>query len=164
MIIEIKQAGLEQKPILEKLLSIYLPELYKVDDKVNEACTDYKYLDLYWIEPERIPYLIYADDKLAGFVLINDYVVLNEDKGAKAIAEFFILSKFRKKELGMKVAFKIFDKFPGKWEIVARKENLVAEKFWDKVIRQYTKGKFSKIILDNDIHKGSVYSFMATIR
>lgn len=164
MIIEIRQAGLEQKPILKKLLSIYLPELHKIDDKVNEDSTDYKYLDLYWTEPERIPYLIYADGKLAGFVLVNEYVVLNENKGAKAIAEFFILSKYRKKELGMKVVFKIFDKFPGKWEIVTSKENLVAEKFWGKVIRQYTKGKFSKIILDNDIHKGPVYSFMAIIR
>lgn len=164
MDIQLKQVSLEQKAIIEKLLKIYLFELNKINDCDNKEDTGYRYLDLYWIEPERIPYLIYADGKLAGFVLVNEYVVLNEDKGAKAIAEFFILSKFRKKKLGMKVVFKIFDKFPGKWEIVASKENLVAEKFWDKVIRQYTKGKFSKIILDNDIHKGSVYSFMATIR
>lgn len=164
MDVQLKQVSLEQKAIIEKLLKIYLFELNKINDRDNKKDTGYRYLDLYWIEPERIPYLIYADGKLAGFVLVNEYVVLNENKGAKAIAEFFILSKFRKKELGMKVAFKIFDKFQGKWEIVASKENLVAEKFWDKVIRQYTKGKFSKIILDNDIHKGSVYSFMATIR
>lgn len=164
MIIEIRQASLEQKPILEKLLCVYLSELYKIDDKINEDSAGYKYLDLYWTEQERAPYLIYADGKLVGFVLVNEYVVLDEDKGAKAIAEFFILSKFRNRELGTEVAFKIFDKFQGKWEIVASKENLVAEKFWDKVIRQYTKGKFSKIVLDNDIHKGPVYSFMATIR
>lgn len=162
MDIQIKQAKLDQKLILEKLLQLYFYDLSKIFDRDIQNNGDvyaYKYLDLYWKEPERIPYLVYVNDKLAGFVLVNEHILLDDDKGAKAIAEFFIVRKYRKKEIGEKVALNIFDKFIGKWEVAVDRLNTVALNFWEKVINKYTDGKFNKIVLDNKAWKGPVYSF-----
>ncbi|MBU1031389.1 GNAT family N-acetyltransferase [Patescibacteria group bacterium] len=161
MDIKIEQACLNQKSTLEKLLREYLLELHSTDKEVSADIKDYKYFDLYWIEQERIPCLIYAEEKVAGFIFINEYSVLEENKGAKAIAEFFILPEFRNKGIGEKVAFMVFNRFPGKWEITVMKENKAGLKFWDKIVAIYTKGKFQKIIMDSNIHKGSVYSFVS---
>lgn len=159
MDVEVRQASLEQKPILKKLLSIYLPELHETDDKVDTGAAGYKYLDLYWQEIRRVPFLIYLDGTLAGFVLVNEYVVLDENIGAKAIAEFFILQEYRNKDVGERAAVIVFNKFPGRWEVVASDKNLAAQKFWDKVINKYADGKFSKIIVNNEKHQGPVYTF-----
>lgn len=58
MDIKIEQASLNQKPILEKLLREYLLELHSVDKEVSVDIKDYKYFDLYWTEPERVPCVI----------------------------------------------------------------------------------------------------------
>lgn len=161
MDIKIEQASLKQKPILEKLLREYLLELHSVDKEISVDIKDYKYFDLYWIEPERIPYLIFVEEELAGFAFVNEYSILEENKGAKAIAEFFILPEFRNSGIGEKAAFIVFNRFPGKWEVTVMKENKAGLKFWEKVVVSYTKGKFQKIIMDNKIHKGPVYSFVS---
>ncbi|MDO8618485.1 MAG: GNAT family N-acetyltransferase [Candidatus Daviesbacteria bacterium] len=155
MKIEIRQASLKQKEVLEKLLEEYLTELRKTDPRI----TEYKYLDLYWKEPERIPLFVFVNNEQAGFVFVNERTTLPENKGAKAIAEFFIKPEFRNKGIGEEVAFLVFNKFPGKWEVEVMEKNIIGLKFWEKVISDYTKGDFKKVILDNESWKGPVYSF-----
>lgn len=162
MDVQVKHAKLEQKPVLEKLLKIYLAELNTIGARDSRKGTNYKYLDLYWKESSRVPFLTYVDGKLVGFILVNQHVQSQANKEAKTIAEFFILAKFRQKEIGEKVAFMVFEKFPGKWEVTVMQENKIGLKFWEKVIDKYTGGNFRKIILDNEIWKGPVYSFNNT--
>ena len=43
---------------------------------VDEAgCFAYPYLDLYWSEPGRLPFLIRTGGHIAGFVLVNQWFV-----------------------------------------------------------------------------------------
>jgi predicted acetyltransferase len=100
----------------------------------------YSYLDNYWEEKERFPYLIGKDGKLAGFVLVRE--VYEENKLYWSIAEFFIMKKFRLSGLGKYAAHQIFEKHRGNWEVVQIEKNKPAQAFWRKVINDYTEGQF----------------------
>lgn len=103
----IRQATLKEKGLLNKLIFQYLKELYP-----KASTHDYPYLDLYWKEKPRIPYLIYANGDLAGFVLINKYFVHTEIISDKSAAEFYILPSFRFQGMGKAAIHQIWIKHP----------------------------------------------------
>lgn len=137
MKIDIQPARYEEKHILKKMLEFYAYDCSEFEDAdLNEFGEyGYRYLDLYWIEPERLPFILRVNKKLAGFALVNGFAYTeNVDR---TIAEFFVLKKYRNQGIGKQLAFYLFDKFPGKWEVRTSKRNLVAKIFWRKVIKQY---------------------------
>ena len=102
-------------------------------------CKDFSF---YWKESNHYPFLIKVDDEIAGFALVNKKGTTSDvdwDMG-----EFFVISKFQGKGVGRFVAERIFDQFPGVWEVRQIPENKGAVDFWEKVIRTYTHGKFEK--------------------
>lgn len=105
----IKQASIEEKPILKKLMEPYFEELNQFFEE-SRSTEEYKYLDLYWIENGRIPFLINSGETPIGLVLINSYTRIPENNGAKTIAEFYIVKEFRNKGVGTEVAIQIFGK------------------------------------------------------
>jgi predicted acetyltransferase len=110
---------------------------------VNEhGLYGYTYFDYYWTEDTRHPFFIRVDGKLAGFALINEYCYVVKEPGTKSIAEFFVMRKYRRKGIGKSVAVQVFDRFPGKWEVIQHGENEPSKIFWEKVIREYTSGNY----------------------
>ncbi len=147
MKIKIKAAPLNKKPVLRHLMELYKYDFTEFDpEDVNEhGLYGYKYLDHYWTEEGRRPFLITVDDKYAGFALIREH----QDPDYFAIAEFFIMKKYRKRGIGKLVAFHLFDLLEGDWEVAEMEENLPAQVFWRKVIQEYTSGTFKEIRKDN---------------
>ena len=114
------------------------------DNDVNEfGLFGYEYIDHYWTENGRYPFIIKVNENIAGFALIRE-VGIKEERG-HTIAEFFILKKYRRKSIGKKAAFYIFNMFPGKWKIAQIEENIPAQNFWLKIIKEYTNGEFHEI-------------------
>jgi predicted acetyltransferase len=71
---KIVKASLSDKSKFEQMLDQYLSEL-KTHREFNIGATDsktYRYLDAYWHEKGRYPFLFYIDNHLAGFSLIRD--------------------------------------------------------------------------------------------
>jgi len=141
-------------------------QLYQYDfseieggDLNRDGLFEYKYLDSYWTESGRFPFLIYVDDMIAGFVLVNSPIHLQKKGEAKSIAEFFVMRKYRKQGIGKMVAFHIFDRFPGKWEVQQTKRNVNAQRFWRGIIGEYAKDNFAETILDNEVWHGPIQSF-----
>jgi len=161
MKVEIKEATLQQKPLLERLMRSYLQYFaaLKGDDLDRDAVFEYKYIDFYWTDASRSAFLIYADDQVAGFALVNCHTYLCDEGEAKAVAEFFILEQHRRKGIGKKAAFTIFDKFPGKWEIRQTSSNVIGQRFWRHVVSEYTRGNFTETILDDERWHGPVQCF-----
>ncbi len=116
-------------------------------------------LDSYWTESDRVPFLVYVEGEIAGFVLVNSYTCLDENSGGRSIAEFFIMRKYRRQGVGKAAAFQVFERFRGKWEVRQLKINGVGQRFWRRVIREYTRGRFRETLLDNDSWRGPVQSF-----
>ena len=68
-------------------LSFYEDETTHFELQENGLYRINKYINLYWLEEERHPYILKCDGKIAGFVLER----FNED-GMNEIAEFFVLN------------------------------------------------------------------------
>jgi len=147
MEIQIDLVRKEQKEILRNLMEKYLYEFSQYENMdVNElGLYGYDYFDLYWIEEKRNAFFIRIDKKLAGFVMVNniDETKMNTNY---SISEFFIMFKYRRLKIGTYTIKNIFKKFPGKWEITYVQKNIPANNFWNKIIGEYTNGKFEKII------------------
>jgi len=117
----------------------------------------YKYLDSYWEEDERYPFIITVDEKLAGFALVNKHAVTTPTD--YTIAEFFICKKYRKKGVGQFAAFEIFNKFRGTWEVRELPGNIPAHKFWRKVIKEYTENNYEELIVGANGWEGPIQRF-----
>jgi predicted acetyltransferase len=124
----------------------------------------YQKLPLYWTDPNRQPFLIYVDDELAGFVLLQKGSQISDDKDVWDMAEFFVVRSYRRKGVGMKAAWEIWEQFPGKWEVRVSDKNPMAKLFWERAIVAFLNktieaGRFKK---SDDIWH--VFSFDSSIR
>ena len=159
MEIELSPAGVEEKVLLERLMELYLYDFSEFDgaDLDNQAYYGYPYLDRYWVEPGRAPFLVRVDGALAGFVLVFEYSLLGQ--AGHMIAEFFVLRKYRRLGVGRAAAFAAFERFPGHWEVSQINENLPAQRFWRSVLTEYTHGEYREVVLADEQWHGPVQSF-----
>ena len=141
MLIELIIATLDQKSIVANLLELYAYDFtqYCNFDLGDDGFYGYEHLDLYWIDPKRIPYLIKVDGKWAGLVLIQQGSHLNTDSTPWDIAEFFIMSRYRRQGLGTDVAHQLWNKYQGHWQVRVLEGNPRACLFWHKTIQSFTK-------------------------
>lgn len=134
----------EEREILFRLLQYSLFEESENDlNEMNEnALFDYSYFDNYFTDDDRDAYFIIENqtNKLLGFVMVNEHVQMCY-KG-HSIAEFLIIPKYRKRGIGKKVAFEIFDKYLGNWEIKPSFNSVKAYSFWKKTVVDYTNNNF----------------------
>jgi predicted acetyltransferase len=139
-------------------------ELYQYDfsefdgqDLDEHGCFGYGDLDYFWFEPTHAVFLVTVDEKLAGFVLIDNEVVVTGNE--RSVTEFFILRKYRRQGIGKQVAIEVFRRLPAKWEVRVIEQNSPAQDFWRRVIAEYTQDKFQEKQLDDDEWHGPVFSF-----
>ena len=149
MNISIDSVLYEEKDILKNLLEKYSYEFSQYEDTdVNDfGLYGYRYLDHYWSEENRFAFFIKVNSKLAGFIMINNHGDINIETNY-SMAEFFVMYKYRKFGVGTYAVEYIFNKFKGKWQIGYTPRNEIAKTFWNKVINEYTKGKY-EIFKDN---------------
>ena len=163
MNIEVTPATVNERPILRHLMELYQYDFSEFDDADLSpvGLYDYPYLDHYWVEPERTPFLVRVDSNLAGFVLVTRYNYLTGLKDTWVMAEFFIMRKYRRKGLGQAAACQLFDRFSGAWQVAQLRENTPATTFWRKVIDRYTAGKYQEQELDDEHWCGPVQVFQS---
>jgi predicted acetyltransferase len=119
----------------------------------------YRYLDHYWTESGRHPFLVRVDRKLGGFALIRERTDAGTGQAVIEMSEFFVLRKYRQRGVGTQIAFQLFDLFPGRWEVAQTAENVTAQRFWRRAIATYTAGNFTESTVANDEQHGPVQSF-----
>lgn len=165
MAVEIRDVPLEQKHVLGQLMQMYLYDFSEIDgDDVNESGEfPYRWLDHYWTESGRSPFLVYSDGHIAGFVLVRTISMAGQGLDAKSVAEFFIMRKYRRIGLGRKAALHVFDRFRGAWEVRQTRANLPAQSFWRAVIGEYTHGDFEERDMDDESWRGPVQTFDSSL-
>jgi predicted acetyltransferase len=154
--VQLLPAAFEQKGVLANLLELYCHDFSAwAEVQISpDGRFGYKHLDLYWTEPDRHPFLIHADGRLAGFVLVG-----KTEDSVWDMAEFFVLRGYRRRGVGMAAAWLALQRFPGKWQVRVMDANRDARAFWEHSIR-----KFGADCLDarRDIRSGvewTVFSF-----
>ena len=161
VVYEIRKIKVEEKSLLISLMDRYFTEIaeYDFDQNASSSIREYPYLDSYWGETNRIPLFIYAEKKQIGFALINEFVLLKRYKKVRSIAEFYILPGYRRKGIGRKVAFDLFQKYGLNWEIRQQIGNEPAQKFWLSVINTYTEGDFEDVFYNNGTYHVRIQLF-----
>lgn len=142
---------IDDRDVLKEMLYEYEKEM------LGGEPSEYKYLDLYWQKPNRFPFFIKTDEKIVGFVLVNDYNLLI-NKG-KNIAEFYIRKEFRNSGIGKETSKQVFNLFPAKWEVRQIIENPQARNFWLKIISEFTKNNFTEDFIENEKWHGWIQTF-----
>ena len=148
--VELHPAQIEDKAILRHLLELYAYDFSDYDgaDVDEHGLYGYQRLDHYWTEEGRSHFLVRVSGKWAGLALVRE-VTLPDGRPARSIAEFFIMRKYRRQGVGKVVAQRLFDMFPGAWEVGQIAENCPAQTFWRAVIADYTGGRFEEVRRDD---------------
>ena len=162
MNIEILPALISDRPVMQQMMELYQYDFSEFTDAdLNEqGYFGYSYLDYYWVESNRYPFLIRVDARLAGFVLVHQSTYASNNQ--YHMAEFFVLRKYRKQGIGRKAAFYIFNLLRGRWEIYQAHTNLIAQRFWQNVIGFYTSDKYTETVMEEDGWAGIMRCFNNT--
>lgn len=143
----VKRAQIGDKVIIRNLLQLYLYDMTEFEFKANALNKsgeyDYQYLDHYWTEKGRYPYLFFSGKEIAGFALVRRI------EKQYSMGEFFILRKFRRRGLGLRSATEILKKHGGDWITHFLKTNEIAERFWEKVALNLSSGSIERGELSN---------------
>ena len=139
------KASKEHKIVIRNLMQFYMydfSEYTKYDVEDHGLFAPYADLQDYFEGDNKFPYIVKADDKYVGFVLVK--FTSSKDRSYFSIAEFFILKKYRHEGIGKAIAIKVFNLHKGQWEVHQRDNNKAAQIFWNKVISEYTEGHFTE--------------------
>lgn len=140
MQIALQTASIEEKFLLRNLMELCQYDYSEFNGRDVGACGlfGYTYLDHYWTDPDRFPFLVRVDGASAGFVLVRRV----DAQPTYSIAEFFVLRKYRGQKVGQRTAHQIFGRFPGAWQVEQEAGNLPARRFWNKVIARFTNNTY----------------------
>ena len=127
--IEVVEARLEDKPVVRRLLELYLHDFSEFTgaDVDARGRFGYPYFDVYWTEPARHPFLFRTTGRWAGFAFVRAGTPHD-------MAEFFVLRKYRRSGLGVAAALQLFGRFPGEWQVRQMTANVGATAFWRRAI------------------------------
>jgi predicted acetyltransferase len=137
--IEVVPAGKEHEPILANLLQLYAHDFSEFHnlDLGRDGRFGYTPLPLYWSEPGRHPFLVWVEDKLAGFALVKRGSEVSGDEKVWDMAEFFVIRGYRRRGIGTQVAHEVWRRFPGLWEVRVMQSNTAAQDFWARAISNF---------------------------
>ncbi len=137
--IYLARASIEEQPTLEEFLQAYLRELASFDPNIAHGSgrLEYHWLDEYWRDNDRFPYLIRLKNTPVGFVLVRARGQAEVGDWDWQIAEFSIAPEFRKRGFGERIIHQILKNRPGVWEISYHFANKPAQLFWQKIARNY---------------------------
>jgi predicted acetyltransferase len=164
--IQVIPAEAKQEPILANLLELYAHDFSEFHDL--EIGTDgrfgYNRLPLYWSEPDRHPFLIKIDGKLAGLVLVKRGSEVSGNEAVWDMAEFFVVRGWRRRGIGTHVAHEVWRRFPGLWEVRVMQSNDSAQHFWARAISTFIGEPVHSLPLERAGRQWHIFPFEVIIR
>jgi predicted acetyltransferase len=130
MDVAVTRASSSSRDVVGRLLELNAYEFSRVDGRPigEDAQYGYLYLDAYWSEQGRFPYLIRADGELSGVALVS---LVDADW---RMSEFLVLPKFRRTGVGTRAAREVFAAHPGSWRVHQVPGHEQATRFWRRAI------------------------------
>ena len=101
-----------------------------------------------------IPFVAQVNICPAGFALV---IGKREEPAVYDMGEFFIARQYRRREIGRRLACAMFDRFAGEWIVRQLLTNLAAQKFWRRIVSDYTGAVFSETQELFDEHGGKEF-------
>lgn len=138
-----------ERPLLQRLFELYLYDFSEmehadVDEEGWFIPSARDWLARFWSEPGRHALLVRVHGKPAGFVLVDESSPLAGSEDRHFVGAFFIARAYRKRGYGAAVAYDLFDRYPGRWQVLQIRANTPAQSFWRRVIRDFTDDRFTE--------------------
>lgn len=163
----ISRAGADEAHVIANLMQFYIhdfSELWFDREVEGELEPDglycgYPGLETYWRDPSRQAWLFRVRGLPVGFALVND-VAHSVTPVERAVAEFFVVRKHRRRGVGLAAAHALFAATPGLWEAAVVRRNVGALAFWRRAAASYP-GVRNLVEADHDdaLWNGSVLRF-----
>ncbi|EKD75688.1 MAG: Acetyltransferase, GNAT family protein [uncultured bacterium] len=147
---------------LRRLLQLYQHDWSEITGEghiSNKGLYTHINLNKFWKYPKSQAFIIKVSGEIAGFVMIKKHSYLINEKPSMVIDEFFVLRNFRKQKIGTEAAMRIFNLFPGRWQVAEMHVNKRAQKFWNKIISIYTGNNYKETIENSKLWRGPVQIF-----
>lgn len=134
----VNRATKQDRPVIARLIQLMLYDLSPVFGEWigNDGSYAYDYLDAYWTEQDRHPYLFYQSAQLVGFALVSAHSPISGRARCWFMSEFFVLKAQRRRGYGLQAVREIVSRHRGNWEIAVILQNRDAVSFWSKVLLQ----------------------------
>jgi predicted acetyltransferase len=127
--LRVERATVAERDVVARLLELYAHDFSERNgaDVDDGGTYGYRFLDAYWTDAHRHPFLFRVDGRLGGLALVR--------AGAPHdMAEFFVLRKYRRGGIGTGAARAVFARFPGEWQVREQWANEGAIAFWRRAI------------------------------
>jgi predicted acetyltransferase len=140
--VDLKYASEADKPALANLVQFneYDMAEYRESDLTPHGVFVYRYLDYYFEEAGHEPYLITADDRIAGFALART----GADQDVWTCSEFFIFRHRRRRGVAAAAARLLLGRHPGTWTVSFEYVNTPASIFWTALAEAVAVGKIDR--------------------
>jgi predicted acetyltransferase len=145
----VEEARAEDAGVLRRMLQLYLHDMseFTGNDLDTHGEYAYKYLDHYWTEEGRYPFIFRVEGQLAGFALVR------RKPDEYRMAEFFIMRKYRREGLGKLAAETVIRRFGGQWAIFQLPKNRPAQAFWAQVADDVSGGAYEEFSSSEEVHQ-----------
>lgn len=140
----IERARADEASVVANLMQFYIHDFSALwFDREGQAeleadgrFSDYPGLEAYWSDPTREPWLFRINGRPVGFALVND-VAHSTTPVDRAVAEFFVVRKHRRRGVGLAAAHALFGTAWGVWEAAVVRRNVGALAFWRAAAASY---------------------------
>lgn len=148
-----------EHPLLRRLYDAYLEELTSFGASYRRRADgrwEYRPPEGDW-GPDHLPYwlgegpehhvlLFRRGREVVGFAMVGLRRAGWMSPGTDScIAEFYVVPGARSRGIGEAAARRIFERFPGRWEIFEVPGNAPAIAFWRRIVGRYTEGRFEEL-------------------
>jgi predicted acetyltransferase len=139
--VSVRPATEDDRPVVVALAQLYMHDLSAVEDWELDETGRFgvRCLTGCWPEPGEVtdvarhPFLIRADDRIAGFAVVDGVSRVTGDRTVTDMAEFFVVRRWRRHGVGRTAAHQLVAAFPGRWEIRPFPGYPPAAAFWRRV-------------------------------
>jgi predicted acetyltransferase len=159
----------EQRSTLDALAQLYIHNFTEflgpknLDVGEDGRFGDEMGLEDYWTKPERSVWFIRADDKLAGFALL-DTKTRSGKPADFVMAQFFVLRAWRGKDVAGRAVEQILNSHPGQWEIAIMERNAPALRFWPRAVARANIGELETTTGQGGEPKRTLLRFVVGLR
>ena len=139
----VSRAGADEAPVVGNLMQLYVHDFSELwfdrpegELEPDGRFADYPGLEAYWKDPTREAWLFRVGGLPVGFALV-DAVAHSPTPVDRAVAEFFVVRKHRRRGVGLAAAHALFGTAWGVWEAAVVRRNVGALAFWRRAAASY---------------------------
>ncbi len=144
MRLSISKTGPESDTVLRNLFEHYLHDMSEWFEIDTNPDGSYSYDTSQIWKNNYEAYLARVDDSIAGFALVGSAAEWLGDASARDVHEFFILRRFRRRSVGLKMVTLIWSERPGEWLVRVLEANAPAVLFWRTAVSTHSHGSYQE--------------------